>query len=178
MLFRSPLSYIVGGWRLSGLANLRSGRPFTIKAGSNNGVIGGPRGGGLVSAFADCIKNGDLSDSTTQSIDKWFDNVPGSSYSAPTAPNPTKNNAVEARLGTCGRNTLRGPGAVNLDLGVFRRFPIRELINLEFRAEAANSTNTPHFNNPNANISASNFLVVTSALPDQRQLRLGLRLSW
>jgi hypothetical protein len=61
---------------------------------------------------------------------------------------------------------------------VFRRFPIRESINLEFRAEAANATNTPHFNNPNSNISTANFLVVTSAVPDQRQVRLGLRLMW
>jgi hypothetical protein len=51
-------------------------------------------------------------------------------------------------------------------------------VKLEFRAEAANTTNTPHFNNPSANISAANFLVVTSALPDQRQVRLGLRLSF
>ena len=40
---------------------------------------------------------------------------------------------------------------MNLDLGVFRGFPIHEQIKLEFRAEASNSTNTPHFNNPNAN---------------------------
>jgi hypothetical protein len=81
------------------------------------------------------------------------------------------------RFGTTGRNLLRGPGAVNLDLGVFRRFPISEQVQLEFR-EAANVSNTPHFNNPNANISAANFLAVTSALPDQRLVRLGLRLTW
>jgi hypothetical protein len=51
-------------------------------------------------------------------------------------------------------------------------------VSLEFRAEAANSTNTPHFNNPSANISATNFLQVTSAALDQRQIRLGLRLAW
>ena len=85
---------------------------------------------------------------------------------------------VGVRFGTSGRNILRGPGVVNLDLGVFRRFPIREQFKLEFRAEASNFTNTPHFNNPSANVSAANFLVVTSAVPDQRQVRLGLRLSW
>ena len=42
----------------------------------------------------------------------------------------------------------------------------------------SNSTNTPHFSNPNTNISAANFLVVTAAQPDQRQVRVGLRLSW
>jgi hypothetical protein len=62
------------------------------------------------------------------------------------------------RFGTSGRNILRRPGAVNLDLSVFRRFPIREELNLEFRAEASNATNTPHFNNPSANINGANFL--------------------
>jgi hypothetical protein len=61
-----------------------------------------------------------------------------------------------------------GPGAVDLDLNLFRRFPIRERI----------ATNTPRFNNPNSNISAANFLVVNSANLDRRQLRLGLRLNW
>jgi hypothetical protein len=51
-------------------------------------------------------------------------------------------------------------------------------VTLEFRAEAANASNTPHFNNPGANISGSNFMVVTGAQPDQRQVRLGLRMSW
>ena len=37
------------------------------------------------------------------------------------------------RFGTSGRNLLRGPGAVNLDLGLFRKFPHRERFNLEFR---------------------------------------------
>jgi hypothetical protein len=49
---------------------------------------------------------------------------------------------------------------------------------LELRTGAANSTNNPHLSNPNPNISAANFLVMTSAQPDQRQVRLGLRLSW
>ena len=76
------------------------------------------------------------------------------------------------RFGSSGRNILRGPGVVNLDLGLFRKFPIRERVTLEFRAEAANFSNTPHFNNPNANISGGNFLQVTSAVADQRQAPL------
>ena len=63
------------------------------------------------------------------------------------------------RFGSSGRNLLRGPGAVNLDLGPLPQFPLGEKFNLEFRAEAANVSNTPHFNNPSGNISAANFLV-------------------
>ena len=59
---------------------------------------------------------------------------------------------TEVRFGTAGFNTLRGPGTFNLDFGIFRRFFIGER-NLEFRAQAFNATNTPHFGNPGANVS-------------------------
>lgn len=175
-LTSGPLSHIVGGWRLSGLANLRSGRPFTIKAGSNNGVIGGPRGGGLVSAFADCLKNGDLSDSSTQSIDKWFDNVPGSSYSAPTAANPTKNNAVEARLGNCGRNTLRGPDYINFDMGLARTFDyFGEGRRLELRWEMFNMFNTPQFGLPQNDITNGSAGRISTLAGDPRVMQFALK---
>jgi len=85
---------------------------------------------------------------------------------------------VGVRFGTVGRNILRGPGTVDVDMAIFRSFPIRDRAKLEFRAEASNVTNTPHFNNPNANISNANFLSVTSTNADQRQLRFGLRMIW
>ena len=59
---------------------------------------------------------------------------------------------TEVRFGTAGFNTLRGPGTFNLDFGIFRRFAIGER-HLEFRAQAFNATNTPHFGNPGANVS-------------------------
>ena len=175
-LAEGPLSHIVGGWRISGLANLRSGRPFTIKAGSNNGVIGGPRGGGLVSAFADCLKNGDLSDSSTQNIDRWFDATPGSSYSAPTAPNPTKNNAVEARLGNCGRNTLRGPDYINFDMGLARTFDyFGEGRRLELRWEMFNMFNTPQFGLPQNDISNAAAGRISTLAGDPRVMQFALK---
>jgi len=84
----------------------------------------------------------------------------------------------EARFGTSGRNLLRGPGVVNLDLGVFRKLTITERLALEFRTEAHNATNTPHFANPGNNVNAGNFMQVLSATEDQRQIRFGLRLQW
>ena len=59
---------------------------------------------------------------------------------------------TDARFGTAGFNSLRGPGAFNSDLSLFRRFAMTEKVNLEFRAEAFNWTNTPKFNNPSSNI--------------------------
>jgi hypothetical protein len=61
---------------------------------------------------------------------------------------------------------------------------------MQFRAEAMNFTNTPHFNNPNGNasnitlnpdgtiLSSGNFFAISGARPDERQFRFGLRISF
>ena len=44
---------------------------------------------------------------------------------------------------------MRGPGVVNLDMGLFRTFKVTQPFEMQFRAEAFNVTNTPHFGQPN-----------------------------
>ena len=172
-LTAGPLSYLLGGWRVSGVGNVRSGRPFTLKAGSNNTIIGGPRGGGLVSAFADCLRDGSLTSSYGQTIDHWFDT---SAYSVPTAPNPTKNNAVEGRLGNCGRNTLRGPGYAVFDLGLGRTFDyFGENRHLEFRWEMFNMFNTTQFGLPQNDISNSAAGRISTLSGDPRVMQFALK---
>src|SRR5439155_809734 len=77
-----------------------------------------------------------------------------------------------------GRGKRWAPGAVNLDLSVFRKFPLKERFGLEFRTEIFNFTNTPHFGAPQSNVSVGNFMTITSAEPDERQFRFGLRLEF
>ena len=84
---------------------------------------------------------------------------------------------TEPRFGNTGRNSVRGPGWWNVDLGLFRRFPIGRTT-LEARIEAFNLTNTPHFDNPNGFANSPGFMTITSARPDERQFRLGLRVSF
>jgi len=48
-------------------------------------------------------------------------------------------------LGNNGFNNLRGPGVFNWDFGLFRDFAVKEQLHIQFRAEAFNFTNTPHF---------------------------------
>jgi Carboxypeptidase regulatory-like domain/TonB dependent receptor len=151
--------WVLGDWQVNGVFAAYDGRPFSVTAAA--GALNAPG-------------NTQTADQVKPVVEKLGGIGPGQPFFDPSAfAAPTG-----VRFGGAGRNILRGPGAVNLDLGLFRKFPIREQFNLEFRAEAANATNTPHFMNPNSNISASNFLVVTAAQPDQRQVRLGLRLSW
>ncbi|PYT24832.1 MAG: hypothetical protein DMG57_27225, partial [Acidobacteria bacterium] len=68
-------------------------------------------------------------------------------------------------------------------LGLFRRFQITERVDLQFRGEALNFTNTPALSNPNASVTTpSNFMAITSTISTvinaQRTMRFGLRLAF
>jgi hypothetical protein len=48
---------------------------------------------------------------------------------------------VPAEIGSLGRNTIRGPDSVNLNLSVARRFALREHLSLQLRLDAFNALN-------------------------------------
>jgi len=60
---------------------------------------------------------------------------------------------LPAGIGTLGRDTVRTPGEFDLDLAVGRKFPIRERLKLEFRAEAFNILNHTNFQSPDVGLS-------------------------
>jgi len=156
---------ILGGWQINALASLYTGRPSTPTApgGSLNSVGSGQ--------FADCLS----APVKLGSPDGWWD---PSTMADPDAANDPP------RFGTCGSNVLRGPGLINMDIGVFRKFQPTERFSIQFRGEIFNVSNTPHFRNPNSNIASSGFGVVTDVANtgreglDQRVFRMGLRLAF
>jgi hypothetical protein len=162
---------VLGGWQVNGLFSAYSGTPFTVTA--SGASLNAP--------------------TELQTADQVLSNVailggtgPGQSYFDPAAFAPV----TTARYGTSGLNILRGPGVVNLDLGLFREFSVKERIKIQFRAEAFNATNTPHFNNPGTNVSnatrstdgtitrLNGYSEITTAANDERQFRFGLRISF
>ena len=72
---------------------------------------------------------------------------------------------------------------INMDMGIFRKFQPIERLSVQFRAEAFNASNTPHFSNPNASISNSGLGIVTRMANtgregnDWRVFPLGLRIA-
>jgi len=151
--------HILGGWQVNAVTALFTGNPFTVSA---------------AAASLNAPGNAQTADQVKSEVRKVGGIGPGQEFfdrSAFAAVN-------QVRFGTSGRNILYGPGVVNLDLGIFRKFELTERMNLEFRAESFNATNTPHFNAPAANVNAANFMQVLSAEQDQRQFRFGLRLAW
>ena len=81
-------------------------------------------------------------------------------------------------FGNMGRNAMRADGGKNLDLSLFRVFPIKERVRIEFRAESFNTTNTPVWGAPVVNFANANFGRVLNVANTPRQLQFGLKLSF
>lgn len=158
-------SALAGGWQLSWLYGGFSGYPFTVSADG---------------ASLNAPGSSQRADQVTSSVKKLGGIGLGTPFYDPTAFAPV----TGARFGTVGFNTLLSPGTANLDLGLFREFRITEGIKLQFRTEAFNATNTPHFGAPQSNVSNANFMTITSTRVfgregiDERVFRFGLRLGF
>jgi hypothetical protein len=172
-----PISWLAGGWQINNVVSLFSGSPFTVSSAGDTLNMPG---------------SGQTADQIRPDVRILGGVGRGQSYFDPDAFAPVR----EARFGNMAFNSLRGPGVFNWDLGLFRSFKINERFQLQFRGEAFNFTNTPHFNNPGGNVSAYNptltdplrrfggFSEITSTRSlgrdgyDERQFRIGLRLGF
>jgi hypothetical protein len=156
---------LLGGWQLNGIWSMYSGAPFSVTA---------------PGADLNAPGNTQRADQVKPQVAKLGGTGPGQKFYDPAAFAQVR----EPRFGTAGFNSLRGPGSVNVDAGLFRRFRITERVNVQFRAEAFNFTNTPKFSAPNADVSSSQFMEITSTQGigregvDERVFRFGLRLGW
>ncbi|PYS38946.1 MAG: hypothetical protein DMG14_15735 [Acidobacteria bacterium] len=73
-------------------------------------------------------------------------------------------NPQPGEVGTLGYSTVRGPGILNLDMNLIKRFKIHETKEFEFRVDAVNVLNHPNFGTPSTNINGVNtFGRITSA---------------
>jgi hypothetical protein len=157
---------LLGGWQINALSRFSTGTPVTPIAPAT--TLNAPGSG----QFADCLGPVARIGERTE----WWDrtNLANPNTVSPNAP----------RFGTCGTGVLRGPGLINVDMGVFRRLQINERFNVQFRGEAFNISNTPHFANPNADVASGNFGLIGDVQNtgregnDQRFFRLGVRIGF
>jgi hypothetical protein len=73
--------------------------------------------------------------------------------------------------------SIRGPGYINLDGSLVKRFRFTERIGGELRVDALNVTNTPNFQNPNGEFGNRLFGQVTTAF-GERLVRFGARVTF
>jgi hypothetical protein len=148
---------IAGGWRINPALAIYSGTPFIVAADG---------------ASLNAPQNTQVADQIREDVTKLGGVGSGAPFYDPTAFAAVR----EARFGNMGLNSLRGPRRFNMNLGLHRTFQMTERMNLQFRGEALNLTNTPALNNPNATVTTpSNFMVITGAQQTQRTMRFGLR---
>jgi hypothetical protein len=161
-------SKVLGGWQLNTLLSRRGGFPFTIT--DADGSLNAPGS----SQFGDCISEPNRLGQTGAN----------SSYYDKSAFARVPNVTGQRRFGTCGVNNLTGPALFNMDVGLFRKFTISERVDIQFRAEMFNATNTPHFNPPNGGVNSSAFMQVTGIVDtgregiDERTFRFGIRIGF
>jgi len=183
-----PMDWALGGWQLNGIYQIQGGQPFSVT------VDGSPSNTRADLSGNASVNTGNISNYINEtfqqevcpgSVNKVT--VPAGPFTLPlsskglgSAGLPCPGGTFLAP-GTAGRNTLRGPGFGNMDLAVFKGFSFTETIKAQFRVQAYNLTNTPYFQNPNADLSqgASNFGRITSTIPNTfRQIELGLRVTF
>lgn len=73
-------------------------------------------------------------------------------------------------------NTARADGVNQIDFSVIKAFPIKERLNLTYRCEFFNATNTPIFSGPQLAPTNSNFGLITNQANSPRRIQMALRL--
>jgi len=165
------LKPIIGGWTLSTVTTLQTGQWLTptmpaADDQSNTDMIERNTGGAI--ARPDCVGN-PYANRTNQN----FFNV--NAFALP----PTNT----GRFGNCGVGILQGPGMIDVDAGLAKRFNIGERVHVRFEATFTNVLNHTNFAPPALNIgNPSTFGVLDAALPQglggNRTGQLALRLEF
>jgi hypothetical protein len=154
------VNYLIGNWQLNGILTLTSGLPYNVFISSDIPNVGN------FAPWSGNVRANQIGDPNAQnpSTKEWFNTAAFS----PPAP---------FTFGDSGRNSLRADWFKNLDLSLFRDFPIGERRSLQFRAEAFNTTNTPTWGIPVTDLNNPAQLgSITSTRSTERQLQLSLKL--
>jgi hypothetical protein len=148
------LNSVIGGWSASTVTTMQTGQWLTPTMPpsddqSNTNLIERSTGGAI--ARPDCVGNPIPQHRTAQS----YYNL--SAFALP----PTN----AGRFGTCGVGSLEGPGMVDVDAGLGKRFNIGERVHLRFEATFTNIINHTNYAPPALNFGEpSSFGVLNTAL--------------
>jgi hypothetical protein len=155
----------IGGWVTNFIFSHQTGQPFTILC-----PVATTAG---FDCYADIVPGGNVYGGK-HDVTQWLNPA---AFANP----PVATQAGQSDYSPLGGSTnpVRGPGFQNLDMSLFKQFPIHEAVKLEFRAEAFNLPNWHSFANPSANLNFLNsqgFSAITSSRSNPRILQLALKL--
>jgi hypothetical protein len=160
---------VFGGWQFSVIGVARSALPITITV--DRSVASVPDGNNVSPQRPDVVGGASVMPAH-QTITDWINPA---AFSVP----------VDGTFGNAGRNLVRGPSLWQADVGLNKRFPVRERVSLDFRAEAFNLFNRAQFGNPAGDFSTASFGRITTTVNDgatgsgtPRQFQFVLRLNY
>src|SRR6185369_6205376 len=154
---------LFSGWQLSGILKLMSGSSFRVSSGIDTTFTGTSDNGRANQVMADAYL-------PNKNKDGWL-NI--NAFAVPTHATGTCS-TVTLSCGYGNAAQLRGPGLINLDLGLTRRFQILEAQSIEFRAEAFNAPNHVNPLNPSSALNSQTFGKSVAAA-DPRILQFALK---
>ena len=147
------MQVVAGNWQVSSIVRLQTGGYFTVTSGADTclcGAQGNNRANQLLANVYTADKN------PTQYLNP-------AAFGRP----------VDGQWGTGNVNT-QGPGQIDINMAITRKFQIRENQLVEFRGEAFNLPNHLNPNNPVAAVNNPNFGRILTAR-DPRIIQLALK---
>jgi hypothetical protein len=153
---------LLGGWQLAGSAIMQAGNPISVtnSAAFPNGDFNADGSGGdRPNAPASGVKT------SGWSVDEYLTGI----FRASDFPRPDR-----GANGNLPRNAYRGPGYADVSLSLSKRFRVTARINTEVRIDAFNALNRVNLDNPNMDLSNTNFGKSTQQL-NTRAIQLGAR---
>jgi len=178
---------VIGGWQMSAIFLAQTGPYLTPSLGSNVVDPSGSGSGLSRNQHPDQLKDAHITNPTR---DGWFDVnafvCPGlntrTSAGCRIGINPARDAAPIGRFGTAGVGIIRGPGTINLSLGLNKAFYLTERIKLEAGGSFTNVANHVNLADPNMNVISTAFGRITSArgseLGGSRTGQVSMRLSF
>ena len=168
------LNGVVGGWQTGGILTMQTGVPGTLSIGGVDNAATSDGGYDRPNSTGAPVFAGDRTPS------RWLN--PAAFTEAP-----------PGYFGSVGRDTIEGPGILDIDMEVHKQFrmPYRENHVLQFRLEAFNFLNHPSWGMPTLNILSGpafpgqpgtnahqTFGVVNGTQTSMRQMQIGLKYSF
>jgi len=176
----------LGGWEATGIITVQSGAPFSV---FNSSSSEDANADGIFSDRAVFLGSGPVDsviDHSKSPADGYFDPTQfvgmvtrAKAIGAAAACGPNNGVVISNTQwwcdGTTGRNILTGPGFVNFDLGVHKRFRVTENSALQFQANAFNLFNHPNFGRPSGNLNSASTVGKSTSTFGARVMQLALR---
>jgi hypothetical protein len=139
---------VIGGWKTSVNATLRSGFGITPFAGAYQGDANPLSASSITGSYQprpDCVAS--LTSSQSMQTVQIGTSL-GRTNLNPAAVSEVADANAGGTFGNCQNGALRGPALKTADFNLTKRFPITEGTNLAFSAQFINLTNTPIFSVP------------------------------